>query len=70
MASNVMGTNIKLVGEKEYRAALSQIGSALKQLQSELDLPFCRPRWSLRFFRFPPAKRCRWSARTVTGIRS
>lgn len=38
MASNVMGTNIKLVGEKEYRAALSQIGSALKQLQSELDL--------------------------------
>lgn len=38
MASNVMGANIKLVGEKEYRAALSQIGSALKQLQSELDL--------------------------------
>lgn len=38
MASNVMGANIKLVGEREYRAALSQIGSALKQLQSELDL--------------------------------
>ena len=38
MAANVMGTNIKLVGEKEYRAALSQIGTALKQLQSELDL--------------------------------
>lgn len=33
-----MGANIKLVGEREYRAALSQIGSALKQLQSELDL--------------------------------
>ena len=38
MAGPSINTKVKLDGEKEYKAALSQIGTALKQLQSELNL--------------------------------
>lgn len=38
MAGPSINTKVKLDGEREYKTALSQIGTALKQLQSELDL--------------------------------